>query len=88
MAFYFLHTLFRRRRRYRDATYVHADLSRMTEAPWSEKIWRRLFRSEYCDMDGSTAKKMRQLRRVLGFSVALLLLWFVVENALAWNVFS
>ncbi|MDR1497916.1 MAG: hypothetical protein LBS59_05845 [Puniceicoccales bacterium] len=79
---------FRRKRRYLSATYAHADLSKTTEPPLREKIWRRLFKLEYCDADGSTARATKRTRRWLFLPVLLLLAWFIAESILAWDIFS
>ena len=82
------HLLFRRRRRYRDAVYAHADLTDMTEASFREKIWRWFFKPEYCDTDGSVLRIVRCLRLLLSWAMLWGLGWFIAESFQAWNVFS
>jgi hypothetical protein len=76
------------KRRYRSAAYTHADLSKTTEPPLREKIWRYLFKPEYCDADGATARAFRRTLRFGLWSLLLPLAWFIAESLHAWNIFS
>jgi hypothetical protein len=88
MTFRRLRLFFRRHRRYRSAVYSHADLSRDIEAPLLEKIWRWLFKPEYCDSDGSTARMLARVRQFLTWALIWGAGWFTVESLRAWNIFS
>ena len=79
---------FFRRRRYRDAEFVHADLSRQTEAPPLEKLRRLLFTLDPAHADERTLRRHRRARHGLALALAALLLWFAVESARLWDIFS
>jgi hypothetical protein len=79
---------FFRRRRYRDAEFVHADLSRQTEAPRLEKLRRLLFSTDPAHASERTVRRHRRVRRFLALVFLCLLLWFALESALLWDVFS
>lgn len=79
---------FLRKRRSRDAAYVHADLRHITEAPWWERVWRWLFKLEYCDNDGRLVFAWLRIRRSFRWVFVLLFSWFVVESLTAWNIFN
>lgn len=78
----------RRKRRSRDATFRHADLRHITEAAWWERVYRWLFKLEYCDNDGSLVSTWLKVRRILRWGGILLLLWFIGESLSAWNILN
>ncbi|MDR2862668.1 MAG: hypothetical protein LBV54_02140 [Puniceicoccales bacterium] len=77
---------YQNKRRYREAVFAHPSLD--TDPPWQERLRRRLFGTGYRDSDGRSHKKLRLLRRFLTILALGLLVWFIAECVLLWDVFS
>jgi hypothetical protein len=76
------------KRRYRDAAYFRPDLASRTEASKFERVVRTLRRRESFGYDEREARAGDNIRRVVGWTGAIFLIWFAVRSLLALNIFA
>jgi hypothetical protein len=76
---------FLRRKDYREGVYAHPDLSAQTGLAWHQRLRLMLTGRGGVDPTDDQPGFWVEHRRWLLLLGALLLAWFIVETALAWN---